>query len=263
MAGPFPTGRFIWYELLTTTEDAAKDFYLGLTGWKAEAWEGAEPPYTFWMNGRRPVGGLMKLPEEAAAQGAPPHWVGYIATPDVEETVVQAKGLGAELLAGIIQIPTVGKIAFLKDPQGAVFAAYTPENEPPDQPSPPGNGDFSWHDLATTDHAAGFEFYSALFGWEKTDSVDMGGGGIYQMYGRPGEHTPLGGMYTKPPEMPGPPHWLLYITVPDMQAAVKVIKSKGGQVLHGPMEVSGGDFIAQCRDPQGAAFAIHALAKTE
>ena len=81
------------------------------------------------------------------------------------------------------------------------------------------------------------------------------GTGIYQMYGW-GDIT-LGGMYNKPLDFPVPPHWLLYVTVDDVHAAVERVKESGGQVLNGPMEVPGGDWVAQCLDPQGASFAIH------
>src|ERR1700730_101601 len=39
-------------------------------------------------------------------------------------------------------------------------------------------------------------------------------------------------------------------------AAAERTTTRGGQVLHGPVEVPGGDWIAQARDPQGAAFAM-------
>jgi predicted enzyme related to lactoylglutathione lyase len=115
--------------------------------------------------------------------------------------------------------------------------------------------EFSWHELATTDHSAAFEFYQALFGWNKTESMDMGPMGIYQMYGR-GEMT-LGGMFNKSEDMPGPSAWLLYIEVEDVDHTARKVQELGGKILNGPMEVPGGGRIAQCMDPQGAAFAIH------
>jgi len=75
------------------------------------------------------------------------------------------------------------------------------------------------------------------------------------MFGRQG-HT-LGGMFNKPAGMPAPPHWLVYIQVPDVHKGAEAVKANGGQVLNGPMEVPGGDWIVQCTDPQGAAFALH------
>jgi predicted enzyme related to lactoylglutathione lyase len=65
-------------------------------------------------------------------------------------------------------------------------------------------------------------------------------------------------MFTKPADMPMPPNWLYYIRVPNADEAVERVKALGGQVLNGPMDVPGGDRIAQCLDPQGAAFAVHA-----
>ena len=75
------------------------------------------------------------------------------------------------------------------------------------------------------------------------------------MFGRKG-HT-LGGMFNKPAEMPGPPSWLLYTRVKDVRTAAELVKALGGQVLNGPMEVPGGDWVVQCLDPQGAVFALH------
>ena len=83
----------------------------------------------------------------------------------------------------------------------------------------------------------------------------MGPMGIYQMYGREGKT--FGGMFKKPAEMPAPPHWLGYVTVPDIQKGAELVKANGGQILHGPAEVPGGDWILNALDPQGAAFAMH------
>jgi predicted enzyme related to lactoylglutathione lyase len=51
--------------------------------------------------------------------------------------------------------------------------------------------------------------------------------------------------------------WLYYVKVADVNAAVSKVAELGGQVVNGPMEVPGGDLIAQCFDPQGALFALH------
>ena len=100
-----------------------------------------------------------------------------------------------------------------------------------------------------------YDFYQKLFGWEKTGDFDMGPMGMYQLFGRNGQ--PVGGMWTKPKDMPMPPNWLLYVNVDDVHKTAEAVKANGGQVLNGPMEVPGGDWIAQCMDPQGAAFAVH------
>ena len=50
----------------------------------------------------------------------------------------------------------------------------------------------------------------------------------------------------------------IYFRVPDINAAIERIKANGGQILNGPMEVPGGDWIVNAMDPQGAAFSLHA-----
>ena len=57
--------------------------------------------------------------------------------------------------------------------------------------------------------------------------------------------------------MGAPPHWLAHIAVEDVEAAVAKVAAQGGKVLNGPMDVPGGDRVAQCMDAQGAAFAMH------
>ena len=150
-------------------------------------------------------------------------------------------------------------MAVLADPQGTVFAVYTPEAPTPSSDTP-ALGEFSWHELATTDPAAALGFYSALFGWEKTNSFDMGPeSGLYQMYGWGGKS--MGGIYKKPADMPAPPNWLPYAMVANADQAAARATAAGGQIVNGPMEVPGGDRIAVILDPQGAAFAVHSKAK--
>ena len=258
MSAEQPLGRFCWYDLMSSDPDAAKDFYTKIAGWGTDVWEGGETPYTMWTNNATHLGGIMKLPEELVAQKVPPHWIAYVSTPDLEATCVKAQDLGGQILHAPMEIPTVGAFAVIADPQGAVIALFQAAEQMPGHDDPPSQGEFSWHELATTDHEAAWSFYSELFGWQKTDAMDMGDMGTYQMYGR-GAHT-LGGMFNKPAEMPGPPRWLYYIYVADVNATVEEVKALGGQVLNGPMEVPGGDLIAQCMDPQGAAFAVYSPA---
>jgi predicted enzyme related to lactoylglutathione lyase len=251
-------GKFVWYELMTTDPDAAKKFYTDVVGWKTAPFEHATGmEYTMWLKGKTPdtaVGGLMVLPEEARKGGVPPHWIGYVAVPDVDKTATRAVELGGRVVHGPEDIPEVGRFVILADPQGAVIAAYKSAQDMPQQEAEPEPGDISWHELATTDYEAAFDYYSDLFGWEKQQAMDMGEAGMYQMYGL-GEK--LGGMYTKTDEQPGPPAWLYYVSVDDLDASLKKTEKKGGKVLVGPMEVPGGSRIAIGLDPQGAAFALH------
>jgi predicted enzyme related to lactoylglutathione lyase len=92
--------------------------------------------------------------------------------------------------------------------------------------------------------------------------MDMGPDlGVYQMYGRGG--APLGGIYNKPKNAPGPSAWLPYIRVTDARTTPAATKKGGGQVINGPLEVPGGDWITMALDPQGAPFATHSVKPVE
>lgn len=249
-------GRFVWHELLTTDPDAAKRFYAEVVGWGTQAWEGALE-YTLWTNGPNPAGGLMALPEELRKMNLPPHWLTYISAPDTDAYVKKAEQLGAKLQRPVETIPNVGRFAVLSDPQGAIFNLYTPEARGTTD-APPAQGEFSWHELATTDYEAAFKFYSALFGWVNTETMDMGPSGKYLMYGV-ADGPPMGGIYNKSAEQPA--SWLPYALVADADAAAEKATRLGGRVHVGPMEVPGGDRIVVFSDPQGAMFAVHALKK--
>ena len=252
-------GRFVWYDLMTTDLSAAKAFYNQIVGWGTQPFGGGEVPYTMWTCGEDPIGGIMDLPLEVAEAGAPPHWIAYVAVNDVQVTCDRAAELGGTVIHDPEDIEDAGCFAVLKDPQGAVFAIYYSDQLSTDEAQPPTVGQISWHELATSDLDAGYGFYSDLFGWQILEDLDMGEGWMYRVYGQTGSF-PLGGMFTKPDEMPGPPAWLYYISVPSVDETVEKVKELGGQVLNGPMEVPGGDKIAQCADPQGAVFALHSSA---
>ena len=251
-----PRGRFVWFDLITSDPSAAKAFYTTVTGWGTSEWTNpGGAAYTMWMNGDQSLGGIRKL---QTGQGGP-HWLAYISTPDIEQTVKQTVDLGGKTIVPPTKIPTVGTYAILNDPHGATFAAFLPESEAPGHDGEAQLREFSWHELATHDYPAAFRFYERLFGLEKTSAMDMGPSGVYQMFGRNG--VVLGGMFNSSPQMPAPPGWLHYVLVDDLNRAAEAVKSAGGQVVNGPMEVPGGDWIAQCVDPQGAMFAVHGRKK--
>lgn len=246
-------GRFLWYELMTTDVQAAQAFYEELIGWKAEPWPDSDIGYVVFMNGERGVGGLMKLTEEARKTGAPPHWMGNVGVDNVDTTIEKAKAAGAKVLVAPQEIPKVGRFSVLQDPLGAVLTVFCPTDSMPG--SEPQVGDFSWHELATSSPTTAWRFYDELFSWEQTQVVEMGEGGAYFVF-MAGPYDG-GGMYRMPTNVEGPPHWLYYIRVSDLDAAVERCQKMGGTLLNGPMEVPGGDRVAQCCDPQGAAFALH------
>jgi uncharacterized protein len=247
-------GRFVWHELLTTDTAAAAVFYPKVVPWRTAP--SSMPGYTIWMAGQTQIGGLMALPGEGGA--TPPHWLVYVGTPNVDATCAQAQGLGARVVKAAADIPNVGRFAVLTDPQGATFALFTPGGGPPPA-AQPAQGGFSWHELATTDVTGALRFYGELFGWRKGPGHDMGPMGVYQIFEHAG--SPVGGM-CRPGSAQAAPSWLSYVHVADSTRAVAAAKAAGGRLLHGPMEVPGGSWIALLTDPQGGSFAVQEAPRT-
>jgi len=249
-------GQFVWHELMTPDTAGAKAFYETVVGWKTSKMDGPFH-YTLWLAGDTPdtaIGGMMELTPEAAKMGAPPSWTAYIEVPDADATIAQVEKLGGSVIVPANSVEGVGRFALLKDPQGAAFAVITSAN-PPKPETDPAPRQFSWHELTTSDLAAGVSFYEQIFGWEKKSEFDMGDMGMYHMFGR--DRFTYGGMMKKPAEAPGV-YWLHYARVADSaDAAAERAQKAGSTVMVGPMEVPGGDRIAVIRDPQGAMFAVH------
>ena len=252
------TPSFFWYELMTTDIEAARDFYAGVVGWRPEAWDGTDMsgrPYIVMKSAIRGVGGIMNQPEPMKAMGAPPAWVGYIYAADVDAATASVKAAGGSVFCEPADIPNVGRFSVVADPQGAYFQMLHPDG--PDQPPiDPGTvGHVGWHELYTTDWKAAMAFYSGQYGWKQERAVDMGEMGTYAVFSVDGQQA--GGMMNKPSQIPVPV-WQFYFTVEAIDAAAKRVADAGGTVLMGPMEVPNGDWVAQCRDPQGAHFALTA-----
>jgi predicted enzyme related to lactoylglutathione lyase len=248
---------FFWYELMTTDMQVAVAFYTAVVGWRAEAF-GQGHHYTVMNAGDDGVGGVMPLPEEARQMGARPAWAGYIRSDDVDAETASLTRAGGTIKRAASDIPDVGRFAVVADPQGAMFMLLKPNG--PDKPSVPATtpGHIGWHELYASDWQAAFEFYAGQFGWTKADSMDMGAMGIYQLFAAGGD--PIGGMMNKPVAFPAA-FWLYYVNVPDIDAAAKRVTDAGGQIMMGPQEVPGGQWIVQCTDPQGAMFALLAPKK--
>jgi uncharacterized protein len=160
---------------------------------------------------------------------------------------------------GPCDIPKIGRFAVIENPQGAAIAVFqNAEGSMPSGPSVPKPLEFSWHELATTDRRAALDFYRAMFGWERISENDLGSLGPYLVFGQGG--VPYGGMFDKPPEMPRAA-WCYYVRVEDVREAANKVRQNGGQVINGPLEVPGGDCVAQCRDAAGGMFAVHQTAR--
>ena len=249
-------GSFVWCELMTTDTAAAESFYKKVVGWTSVPFA-PDGSYNVFNNAAGAgVGGVMKLSDAAKQMGAPPHWLMYVGTPSVDGTALRIAQLGGKVLKQPADIPDTGRFAVVQDPFGATFGIFQPPPNRPGRSGPAGLGDFSWFELYTPNPEGAWKFYETLFGWEKTSAMDMGAMGVYQMFGR-GGGIPNGGIMKPPPGAPAA--WMPYALVKDAKAAAATATANGAKIVNGPMEVPGGDWIAQGMDPQGAMFSVHSL----
>lgn len=256
-------GGFIWYELVTTDPAAAGSFYNRVVGWTFG--DKATPDDAGGVDYRQinrsdggAAGGVLALSDEMVARGARPVWLGYIHSDDVDATVAAIVADGGLLQMPAFDIP-VGRIAMVLDPQGAPFYVMKPV---PPAGQPDAKSDVfdmerpervRWNELMTSDPDAAVAFYRKHFGWTQEGAMPMGELGEYRFI----QHDGMGigaimGL------MPGAPStaWTYYIGVDDIDRAVTAVRQNGGQVLHGPDEIPGGEFSCSGIDPQGAYFGL-------
>lgn len=249
-------GQFVWCELMTADAAAAAEFYCAVIGWNARDAGAPHVGYTILSAGETGVGGLMEMPQSVRDAGGQPGWIGYIGADDVDAAAARVKEAGGRIHRAAEDIPDVGRFAVVADPQGSVFTLFRPlggEAERPAAGNAPGR--VGWHELHAADRESAFAFYAGLFGWTKTEAIDMGPMGIYQTFATGHGGAMVGGMMTKadPARRPG---WLYYFNVDDIDAAAARATGAGGQVISGPHQVPGGGWIVHCTDAQGVAFAM-------
>jgi uncharacterized protein len=249
-----PHGSFIWYELLTTDPDAAAGFYGSVVGWSFADSGVPDMDYRILSYDGDSVGGMMALPAGAEEKGMRPGWLGYIGVDDVDAAIDRLNEAGGSVHMEAQDIPNVGRIAMVADPQRVPFYLMQPANDGDSSAfSPSALGRVAWNELVTTDQNAALDFYCGHYGWERAGAMPMGEMGDYVFIAHHGQ--PIGAVMNQAPSQPRA-MWNFYVRVGEIDAAVERVKAGGGEVLDGPMEVPGGDFVVVGRDPQGAGFGL-------
>jgi predicted enzyme related to lactoylglutathione lyase len=249
----YEPGTPSWVELSGTPDiDGSESYYRQLLGWEIP-----ELPNSAELGGYRraklngrDVAGVMGKMDDAQ----PCVWATYVSVEDADATLDKVREGGGSVMVEPMDVMGLGKMAVFTDPTGAVCGLWQPGtfvgaelvNE---------DGAFGWNELGTRDVPAAREFYGKAFGWT-VEEQEMPGMGTYNIW-KDGEHV-RGGMMDisgMPDEVP--PHWLVYFTVADADAAAETTKAAGGQLLNGPFDIPVGR-IAILMDPQGAMFAVMA-----
>lgn len=267
---------FNWVDLVTTDPQDAMAFYGALMGWSFEEQViDGELAYAMATRDERLVAGLRKAtamdaedwrmarqaaglsvttPEEQQEQGVPPHWNAYLCVEDAHEAVARCETSGAKALHPPIDVEA-GIVAIVVDPQGAAFFLWQPKAHQGMQliAEP---GAFLWAELNTSDAGAAQTFYGQAFGWGAENDPNNEAYTVFTRESVAEEGRYVAGMMEIQPEWgPVPPHWLVYFTVADTDAALQQVLELGGSKVTDVMEIPQGRF-AIVKDPQGAIFTI-------
>jgi uncharacterized protein len=232
-------GRIVWHDHGSPDPAKAREFYAALFGWEFETFPGEADYEMISVNGQT-HGGFGSPPGNP-----PPYWLGAVLVENADVAADKAKNAGGTILAEPMDIPEVGRIAVIADPQGAVISAFASQGIPPAN-----EGVFVWDELITTDVDDAKRFYGEVFGWTSRD-LPMGES-TYTIFMRAGE-TDVGGLMHRPDERI-PPNWTTYIGTGDIDATVARANELGATTINGPMDVPGQGRFAIITDPTGAVF---------
>jgi uncharacterized protein len=233
-------GRFVWHDHGSPDPAKARQFYSALFDWEFDTFDAGGMDYEMIRVNDQLHGGFGSPPGNP-----PPHWMGSVLVTDVDEALERAKNNGGTILAEPMDIPNVGRLAVIADPQGAVVAAFSPQGDPPVN-----EGVFVWDELLTTDVDEAKRFYGEVFGWTSRD-MPMGDS-TYTIFMRAGD-VDVGGLMKRPDERI-PPNWTTYIGTENVDATVKRANELGATTINGPMDIPGQGRFAIITDPTGAVF---------
>ena len=250
--GPL-TGKFIWHDLITEDPEAAERFYGDLFDWSFEDTTSAlGNPYILARSRGRVVAGL--VPIEPPADGAKvSRWLGYLSVPDVDVAAAEVAQAGGEVVKGPLDV-RLGRAAAAVDPEGAVVGlARSAVGDPIDEPEP-GPGRVAWMELLARNPEAAAAFYQSLIGYDVIQIERRGGDDIIlEASGRE-----RAGILQNPAE-DGPPAWLTYFAVADLDDVVARVPKLGGDVLLPPSPDLRNGSMAVVTDPSGALLALQQL----
>lgn len=121
-------GHFYWNELLTNDLASAQDFYRTALGMSFETMvmPDGSADYYLMKAGEAVVGGLFSIAGIESFAGTPSHWLAYISVDDIDRCVETAVAAGASLMRPAFDVESVGRMAIIKQPDGAVIGWITP-----------------------------------------------------------------------------------------------------------------------------------------
>lgn len=243
-------GKFVWYDLFTTDIKSTSRFYEELFGWTfSDIVSEKKIVKTISRNGI-PIANAIYLDSKNSKENES-QWLSYVSVDDVDHTLMISNKNNGTIFKEAKDLPDRGRVAIVKDPEGALFAIVTTsEGDPPDR-------DFAQNhwmgsELWTTDLNASLAFYHLLLGYEQK-MVGTDPDQKYCFLVRNGQAR-AGIVKIKWDHIK--PNWLPYIAVKDVMDIVSKAEELGGKILLSPDKSIRKGSVAIIADPSGAVFAV-------
>ena len=245
-------GEFCWINILSGRPKEAQSFFAKVLGWTFTEMTGGMG-WNLKVNGLQ-IGGLFDLQHPNTPFGLSPDIGLMIKVDKLEAVAAQVVALGGTAREPMV-IGPAGRMAVCKDPLGAAFDLWEPNNlqgftVDSSQPGAP-----SWFEVLTVDPPRATAFYTQLFGWSAatTPLPHM----TYTQFSRDG--VGLAGMGDLPaPMSKRGPHWGVYFTVLDADATAALAVQAGGTLCLEPREVPRTGRMCGIVSPQGVRFYVMA-----
>lgn len=236
-------GQIVWHELLTSDAGAAAEFYAGLFGWQMEDLGAG---YFLARHNGQPVAGLAQK-RDADKRGL---WLAFVSVEDVDAVSDSISTAGGSVHLPPTDLPQRGRLAVVADDQGSAFGLIDSRSGDPN-PGVPGQGDWLWHEIWSTNPQASEGFYSRVFGLAA--QTRRLAGADYRLLAHQGD--PRIGLIGAP-NLGAGHAWMAYVRVADPQATARLAEQLGGKVLLAPDEQVREGSVALIADPTGGALLV-------
>lgn len=242
-----PSGRFVWFDYVSTEAEKAQSFFGELFQWKTkDAPMPGGKSYTMIAIGDETIGGYTQPPP------ANTHWLAYLQVADARRAAAAVSSLGGTVTKPPFAVGDFATMALAADPLGAAFALWQPNQAQDSGDYRALDGAWTWNELYSDDPDRSVAFYKAIGGFEVETTMAGGGPGPERYDILKSEGKRRAGVM----RLPGlPPHWMPYVKVANTDATVEKAKKLGAEVKN-VETIPGVGRLAVFIDPLGAPLGV-------
>ncbi|RKE18396.1 VOC family protein [Streptomyces sp. TLI_171] len=235
-----------WVSLTAHDLTAAQAFYGPLLGWEFVPGPDRWGPYLRAVVDGVEVAGLSELGSDWER---PVAWTTYFGIESADRAADGVRERGGTLAVGPLAFDA-GRVALAADPFGATFGIW--EGEPGDDTWMSDPGAPVWIELRTADPFAAALFYGEVFRWDGRDPRRFEVRFEHERVVLRSDDRSVAALRAAKDLAP---HWEVFFSVADTDAAVRQAGALGGRVLDGPVDSPYGR-VARLADAEGGRFSV-------